>query len=212
MLSPEAFIGAGKETGDIEYSADSLTVLMRPQLTQGAYDNVIAELFERGGRPIMAVTAKWRAGTGATWFALAHEQGRFSELPEESMNSLVPTEGEGSGAGAQSDPLALVREVVEVVRKAESEGAPLKTRTAICARVSGRKQLTLEAIKRALREGFIDDANDFRASRCKPLPEPPKAAPGPSLPERAGADAQVERGYERTTEQGKLDLEAEWLP
>ena len=59
VLKPDVLVGLGKESGEIEYSADSVSVLARVPNSDDA----------EGGCDILFVTAKGRA-TGATWSPL----------------------------------------------------------------------------------------------------------------------------------------------
>jgi hypothetical protein len=87
VLNPDALIGTGKESGELEYAADTVTVLVRPQLTLGENHAEIDQLLARRGRPIVAATVKVRAGQPG-WFALGFEKGVFSSLSVDAMNSL----------------------------------------------------------------------------------------------------------------------------
>jgi hypothetical protein len=58
VLMPDALVGLGKESGEIEYSADSVSVLAR-----------MPDADDDGGCDVLFVTAKGRA-TGATWSPL----------------------------------------------------------------------------------------------------------------------------------------------
>ncbi len=79
VLNPDALVGAGKESGEIEASADSVTVLLKwPTLLEGQ-------------RIVLAVVAKGRA-MGASWCALVFDHGtrflpfdvaRMDDLPED---------------------------------------------------------------------------------------------------------------------------------
>lgn len=58
ILKPDAIVGAGKESGDIEYSADSVSIIAR-----------VAETWDGTNTDVVFATAKGRA-TGATWSPL----------------------------------------------------------------------------------------------------------------------------------------------
>jgi replicative DNA helicase len=58
VLEPDAVVGAGKESGEIEYAADSVSIMARVSDTADGY-----------GADVAFVTAKGRA-TGATWSIL----------------------------------------------------------------------------------------------------------------------------------------------
>jgi len=82
---PDALVGTGKESGELEYSADSVTVAVRgPKL-------VTAEGTERC---VVLVTAKGRA-TGAGWCALRFVRGqRFAEWPNSAREVIQGIETE----------------------------------------------------------------------------------------------------------------------
>jgi replicative DNA helicase len=65
-VRPDSLVGMGKESGELEYSADSVTVAVRGPKLQAA---------EGHERCVVLVTAKGRA-TGAGWCALRFEYGQ----------------------------------------------------------------------------------------------------------------------------------------
>lgn len=68
-----AMVGLGKESGDIEYSADSVAVLCREEWSEGAPRLP-------GGRAIWVAIGKVRAGEGA-WHELRFDGSRFALPP-----------------------------------------------------------------------------------------------------------------------------------
>lgn len=71
MLNPDAIVGLGRESGDIEYSADSVNVLFR-----------VSGTWEEGyGSDVIFATPKGRA-TGATWCVLRFSGFGYSEPPD----------------------------------------------------------------------------------------------------------------------------------
>lgn len=70
MLDADAIVGCGKESGEIEYSADSVSVLAR---VAGTYDG--------SGCDVIFATAKGRA-TGATWSPLRFSGFRYDECSD----------------------------------------------------------------------------------------------------------------------------------
>lgn len=162
VTNPDALIGTGKESGELEYAADSLTVLIRPQLTLGDNHQEIDQLLAREGRPIVAATVKVRAGA-PSWMALGFEKGVFSSLSPEAMNSL------GGERDAEKEPEStadeLVAQVVALARDMQASGAPICKRTTFAEMIRGRKADVLDAVKTALRTGQIQTGVDgfFRA-------------------------------------------------
>jgi hypothetical protein len=70
ILDPDAIVGAGKESGEIEYSADSVSVVAR-----------IGETWTGNGCDVVFATAKGRA-TGPTWSPLHFTGFRYEECPD----------------------------------------------------------------------------------------------------------------------------------
>jgi len=71
ILDPDAIVGAGKEAGEIEYSADSVSIIARVAATSGAT-----------GCDVIFATAKGRA-TGATWSPLHFTGFAYAECPDQ---------------------------------------------------------------------------------------------------------------------------------
>jgi len=83
-------VGLGKESGDVEYSADSVMVLCRETWPEG-------EAPPKGGRRVHLAIAKLRAGEGS-WCVLAFQGGtRFVDAPDDAAD-------EGEGAVTSSAP------------------------------------------------------------------------------------------------------------
>lgn len=79
VMRPDSLVGMGKESGEIEYSADSVTVAVRGPRLQAA------EGYERC---VVLVTAKGRA-TGAGWCALRFVNGQRFEAWQESGTEVI---------------------------------------------------------------------------------------------------------------------------
>lgn len=171
--STDQLIGLGKESGEIEYAADSVHVLLHPQTSEEVHPEI--EQTRSLGKVVVCASVKVRAGI-PSWFALGFVKGRFIPLCDDAINSLGG--GEDPSAGRPSrDSGDLVRAVVDAVRKAEEQGTPLRSRNAICGRVTGTKGLVLDAIKTALLEGYVFDATgEFLASSDKAPPLAPGQA------------------------------------
>jgi hypothetical protein len=92
IMRPDCLIGLGKESGEIEFSADSVTVLARWPV---ALDN--------GEALYICAVPKVRY-RGAGWFALAFGR-TFSEYHVESMDDLPTVERAGGRASVSDDVL-----------------------------------------------------------------------------------------------------------
>jgi len=149
-------IGCGKESGELEYAADSVHVLVKPELVDSNIDPAIAEIHAQDGSIVVCASVKTRASI-PSWFALNFQGGRFHELPEHVMNTLatVPSESDGKPGRPKRDAQSYVREVVEAVRDAEKAGAPLANATAVTAVVTGNNRQVRDAVKLALAGQFI---------------------------------------------------------
>lgn len=70
IVNPDAIVGMGKESGEIEYSADSVSVIAK-----------VPETWTGGGCDMVFATPKGRA-TGAMWSALHFDGYRYSECED----------------------------------------------------------------------------------------------------------------------------------
>lgn len=169
--NPDALIGTGKESGEVEYAADSVTVLIRPQLTLGNNHQEIDQVLASEGQPIVAVTAKVRAGR-PSWMALCFRGGVFSELSPDAMNSLAQGPAEQAESAPEVSIDERVQAVVELVRAFESRGEPFKTKKALVDLLSGTKLVRLEAVRIAFAEGYVmtgvDDCFHVRVKEKAP--------------------------------------------
>lgn len=148
---PDNLIGLGKESGELEFSADSLTVLMRPQLTAGQHDSVIGELTARGAKIVVCATPKVRAGI-PSWFAMSFERGRFDELSEDSANSLCSS-GDDEERDPDDDADAIVKAIEE--QCGTDPLHPIKNTTALAKAVKINKSVVCELVKDLTAEGRI---------------------------------------------------------
>jgi hypothetical protein len=102
-------VGMGKESGDVEYSADSVMVLCREAWPDG-------EPPPKGGRHVHLAVAKLRAGQ-PSWCVLAFDGTRFKDAPDASAdgsNASAPAgfkeppkrkgKGRGKGKGKADAP------------------------------------------------------------------------------------------------------------
>lgn len=170
---PDQLIGLGKESGELEFAADSVNVLVQPRTTAGACDPEIDQLKEQGGKVVVCASVKVRAGQ-PSWFALAFSDGRFTELRDEAMNSLCGTEDESDGKAGRPkrDPQSYVLEVVQAVQKAELGGKALANATAVTEHVVGNDRQVRDAVKLAMRDGFIFKMGDQLLFRKMPADAP----------------------------------------
>lgn len=155
VLDTDSLIGLGKESGELEYAADSLNVLMRPVLKQGCYDNAVAEMMAQGGRIVVCVTAKMRAGA-PSWFALNFHQGRFLPINEDSINSLAREPEQSDEEKEQSDSQTIDKMVAAIAGRIE----PFMSKRDLAKAVGGRKSEVMALIDTAIEQGFISGTKD----------------------------------------------------
>ncbi len=133
VLDTQNWIGMGKESGEIEFSADSLLVLFRPTMKAGdGDDDAVQTVLERGGYPVVGVVPKLRYGQPG-WFAMPFELGRLGEWPvEATVNSLAPPDSSAFAVDGDSAPSTrdeCVATVVATIRMACLRGTPIKGTT-----------------------------------------------------------------------------------
>jgi hypothetical protein len=148
---PDNLIGLGKESGELEFSADSLTVLMRPTITAGQHDDAIGTLLARGGKVVTCVTPKVRAGI-PSWFALAFEKGRFAEMSDDTANSLVAKQEEEESPEDQAD------KVVDAIteREATHPLEPFTSHEALAQAVGMAKSKVSRILRSLTQENRIE--------------------------------------------------------
>lgn len=137
VLNPDVLVGAGKEAGEIEAAADSVTVLLKwPALLDGE-------------RLVLAVVAKGRA-TGASWCALAFERGqRFVPFAVSSMDDLPEAATKGGRKPITEDDIE--SRIVSTVRNHPN----LRTASQVYDVCKGTKSLVLATVKRMVAEGRL---------------------------------------------------------
>jgi hypothetical protein len=105
IAHPHVLIGLGKESGDLEFSADTVTVLIRWPTP-----------LDNGERAIIVAVPKVRAGF-ERWSALAFDGGRFAELPVRDLTELPKPPEKAGKAGRKpkddDDTRALIAAAVE---------------------------------------------------------------------------------------------------
>jgi DnaB helicase-like protein len=146
---PDELIGLGKESGELEFSADSLSVIMRPTLDEGRYDSAVAELLARGGKLMLLATPKVRAGI-PSWFALGFEQGRFSSLSDETCNSIVTSVAEDSEE---------IQELILAYMRANPIH-PVPSLAGMAKAISRRKDITKAALEELVSDNVLEKRPD----------------------------------------------------
>lgn len=138
ILHPHVLLGLGKESGELEFSADTSTVLLRWPVP-----------LENGETAILVAVPKVRAGP-ESWSALAFGGGRFQALPIDDLNELPPppkrSRSGGKDAVSESDYEARVL--------ATAGRLPtLKSKSAIANETNGTRSHVLAAVDRLVAQG-----------------------------------------------------------
>lgn len=145
ILHPHVLVGLGKESGELEFSADTSTVLLRWPV---ALDN--------GEAAILVAVPKVRAGA-ESWSALAFGGGRFQALPIEDLSELPPPP-KRSRAGGKA---AVSEADYEARALATARRIPtLKSKSAVADATTGTRSHVLDAVDRLVAEDrmVFDDA------------------------------------------------------
>ncbi len=102
IRNPEVLVGVGKESGELEYAADTVTALIRwpAQLDNGATAVICAVPKVRAGFP--------------RWSALAFERGRFSEYRVQDIDELPEVKSVKGGRPKVADPELTERLIVTI--------------------------------------------------------------------------------------------------
>lgn len=137
ILGPDALLGLGKESGEIEYSAESQTVLVK---WPAPLDN--------GERVVIAAVPKLRYGP-PRWVPFQFWQ-RFEELPFQGLDDLPEVQGKG-GKGAPVADDELEARVLATVRLHPN----LNSKNDIAKNTTGTKQPILKAVDRLLASGKL---------------------------------------------------------
>lgn len=146
----DQLVGLGKESGELEFSADSVNVLLQPQTGEDVHPQ-ITELRANEGKVVICASVKVRAGV-PSWFALGFQHGRFVELQDEAMNSL-------SGELETAEPVgqdSLILAVVNVIKQANERGHAISNARQVRDLTGTQDKPTREALAAALKEGFIE--------------------------------------------------------
>jgi hypothetical protein len=146
ILRPSVLLGLGKESGETEYSGDSVTVLIRWPTP-----------LPSGETAIVFATPKVRS-VGERWCAMAFDGGRFRELSDVlSVDDLPEVAKRGGKGRAGVDQDELVRRVVETVSKCPGR---YRSATAIAEATTGTKAELLKAVARATEAGELFKGED----------------------------------------------------
>ncbi|HEX2871664.1 MAG TPA: replicative DNA helicase [Polyangiaceae bacterium] len=137
ILNPDALIGVGKESGEIEFAASSQTVLIR---WPAPLDN--------GERAIIAAVPKLRYGH-PSWVAMSFWQ-RFNELPFRDIDDLPELQGRGRPAQPANE---LEERILETVRR----NPTLASKSAVAAATTGTKGTLLAVFDKLVAAGKLAD-------------------------------------------------------
>jgi len=142
VKNPDALIGLGKESGEIEFAADSQTVLVR---WPGELDD---------GRTLtLAVVPKVRLGP-PSWCALAFDGGRFVPYPMRSQEDLPEVERKSGRHKVDDDEIR--ERVIATVRRR----AGLKSARQVEGLTDGARERVRTALKACLNDGTIKETED----------------------------------------------------
>lgn len=146
VMDVNTWVGMGKESGEIEFSADSLLVLFRPTLREGDGDTCISELLRQDGYPVVGVIPKLRYGS-PSWFAMPFQRGQLGRFEDDTIASLVGERSDSGGSADEHDGAAVARNaVLELVRRVGPGGISSGD---LCASLKGTQKARLEQIQDA---------------------------------------------------------------
>lgn len=142
---PSVLLGLGKESGETEYSADSVTALIR---WPAPLDN--------GETVILCTTPKVRS-VGERWCALAFDGGRFVEMDVEALEDLPePPKRGGKGKPVDGDEYE-----ARVLAAIAASSTPLKSQNAVVVAAGGNRTHVMAAIKRLIECGRISNSSGW---------------------------------------------------
>jgi hypothetical protein len=143
IMNPDALMGLGKESGEIEFSAESQTVLVKWPVP-----------LESGERAVLCAVPKLRYGA-PRWLPLRFWT-RFDELPHRTLEEL-PQPVARSGRPAR-DATDRSDDVINTVRGR----ADCTSVEKILDAVGGNRQKTREVVKRLIHEGRLAKNDEGR--------------------------------------------------
>lgn len=139
MFNPDDFVGLGKESGEVEFSADSVSVLVRSPV-----NTTQAETSEASS--LVLLTAKGRA-TGAAWCAFTFNGYRFTEESDHAeLMSLLNAKLSKAGKKTDDDQFATIEDEIELATKSvkASTSELRKLEKALAASTNGDRRAELE--------------------------------------------------------------------
>jgi hypothetical protein len=144
ILNPSALIGLGKESGELEFAAATVTTLIRWPARMPNGENVI-----------LCATPKVRWG-GAPWCALSFSGTKFAPLTIDTMDDLPEVPRSRRGAGRPSvDDGNLEERIVATLRRIGPT-----TRRRLVQETEGTDGKLYAAVKAAIQSGKILGAAD----------------------------------------------------
>jgi replicative DNA helicase len=166
VWQPDKLIGMGKESGELEYAADSVHVLLHPTTPADVHHDI--EAARQVGKVVVCATVKIRAGI-PSWFALGFAHGRFSELSDEAVNSLASTKAEWTASKAAAKAGRPAKEpddyVLAVVNAIHDSDKKLSSPTSVVKAAGGNFANVKVALEEALAKGYVrrDDPIDDKS-------------------------------------------------
>jgi replicative DNA helicase len=145
IINPHVLVGLGKESGEIEFACDSVTVMSKWPTR-----------LDNGDRLVVLAVAKLRYGRESWCVLTAHGGTQLIEYPCQSLEELPQAD---SGTGGK-EPVAedeYVRRVVETVRLNPSR---LRSSNDVRKRTKGDAPKVRDAFKRAMRDGLLTELED----------------------------------------------------
>ncbi len=145
ILRPQILVGLGKESGEIEFAADSVTVISKwPTRLEG------------GDTLLVLSVPKLRYGRESWCVLVAHGGTQLSEFPCESIDEL-PEVAEKRGGKAPVPEEDLVERIIESVAKNPGK---LRSANDIVKVTVGNNGKLYDAIKIARRDGLLSVGSD----------------------------------------------------
>jgi len=193
-VAAHELVGVSKESGDVEFSADSVMSLCRESYTEGAPPL-------EGGRAVHLAVAKVRAGQSA-WHEMRFDGSRFIEAPAQSRwmcagcgDAVDVTERDGMwtcGKGHEVEPPVEGGMPVDRPLSGQARKEAERARKAKAAEDKTREKATQDAtVKEAKATASRDKATASREKAAKDATV--KEAKAVALREKAEAEAKAAR-------------------
>ncbi|HKY39258.1 MAG TPA: DnaB-like helicase C-terminal domain-containing protein [Polyangiaceae bacterium] len=138
IMNPDALIGIGKESGEIEFAAESQTVLIR-----------WPALLDNGEKAIICAVPKLRY-SGPSWVAMSFWQ-RFAELPFRDIDELPEVTGRGSNGRDAVPTDEYTQRLLETIRSTPG----LKSQNDVLDATKGKRERLAPAFKALLDKGLV---------------------------------------------------------